>query len=79
MTEPNDGESPSPAPPLTRDEARSEMERAMTDPSHKMYAAAKRGLPMFGEWSDALYKRIPGGDKKVDFDRPLGDVSSVLT
>jgi len=54
-------------PPLTREAARSEMARAMSDPQHPMYAAAQRGLPMFDAWADALYKRIPGSDAKVEF------------
>lgn len=63
MTEPTATPTPA-AAPLTREAVFTEMERAFTDPKHEMYRAAQRGLPMFDTWAEALYKRVPDGDKE---------------
>jgi hypothetical protein len=53
------------AGPLTYEQVAEEYGRAFTDPAHEMYDAARRGLPAFEKWVDALYARIAGGDVKV--------------
>src|SRR5262249_42764851 len=47
--------------PLTYEQVAQEYGRAFTDPDHEMYDAARRGLPAFEQWVDALYPRIAGG------------------
>jgi hypothetical protein len=50
------------AGPLTHEQVAQEYGRALTDPAHEMYDAARRGLPAFEKWVDALYARIAPGD-----------------
>src|SRR6266581_7729248 len=58
-------ENPPQAAPLTRDEARVELERVATDAAHPHHEGFKRGWTTANDYVESVYKRIAGGDAKV--------------
>jgi hypothetical protein len=51
---------------MTRDQAKAELKKAMTDPKHPRHDDWLKNPRAFNTWADGLYKTVPGGDQALD-------------